>query len=325
MRLLDAVAQSREALTVPGPDRAVQTLPGPNTIAAAVRTAPLRYVLDDTVTAFAATLAFADAERLWDCIDLVRMPAPRLWIEWNDRARIDAINAGGLGGPVMGRRRAGALITTDESGRRGTIEIAWMNESETPDLSPAIGEFCFDTPGFDVGSDDPTAWGATLPGAGATNDLLQFVRFRLRPEWRAYYQRFKLDTAAERRVLRHYLESVATDFLFCMGLAIALQARNAVALSPVSVDGLNRGRRKRQRPELLDFIEVSARLDRLAARGGTEADTRARARLHFVSGHLVRRASRVFWRRAHLRGDANRGSVMARTIQLRMGGRSATL
>jgi hypothetical protein len=44
--------------------------------------------------------------------------------------------------------------------------------------------------------------------------------------------------------------------------------------------------------------------------------SRRPARLHHVRGHLVRREDRIFWRMAHLRGQALQGLVRSRTVCL---------
>jgi hypothetical protein len=41
-------------------------------------------VLGDDLTRASADLAFADGARLADCLDLLRIPAPDLWVEWSD-------------------------------------------------------------------------------------------------------------------------------------------------------------------------------------------------------------------------------------------------
>ena len=85
MRLLDSVARCQTPLVLPsGKTHAQVPLAGPSRYAAQIASCPLRFVLGDDLTQASADLAFADGARLVGCLDLLRMPAPHLWIEWND-------------------------------------------------------------------------------------------------------------------------------------------------------------------------------------------------------------------------------------------------
>ena len=86
MRLLDRVAGCHAPLLVALDRRS--TVPyevsGPGKFAAQVAGCPLRFVLGDDLTRASAELAFANGARLAGCLDVLRIPAPRLWVEWND-------------------------------------------------------------------------------------------------------------------------------------------------------------------------------------------------------------------------------------------------
>jgi len=74
-------------------------------------------------------------------------------------------------------------------------------------------------------------------------------------------------------------------------------------------------RAKRGKVSLLDHIEVKARLAMPPRSSRMDPlQIRLAARMHFVTGHLVRRGSSVFWRRAHVRGSNLRGVISSRTI-----------
>ena len=74
MRLLDLVAQTREPLVIlprtPG-GQAVRVR-GPNDFARTVVECPLRFVIADDLTRASAELAFADGDRLANCLDLLK-------------------------------------------------------------------------------------------------------------------------------------------------------------------------------------------------------------------------------------------------------------
>src|SRR5277367_4316329 len=86
MRLLDRVARYRApfALALDHHPSASFEVTGPSGYAASVTDCPLRFVLGDDLTRACAELAFADGARLAGCLDLLRVPARHLWIEWND-------------------------------------------------------------------------------------------------------------------------------------------------------------------------------------------------------------------------------------------------
>ena len=86
MHLFDRVARVRAPMQVAlrtDPTRPFEVT-GASAFASQVERCPLRFVLGDDLTRASAELAFADGARLAGCLDLLRMPATSLWIEWND-------------------------------------------------------------------------------------------------------------------------------------------------------------------------------------------------------------------------------------------------
>src|SRR5271166_768453 len=79
MRLLDLIAQGRGAHVFADDGR---ELPGASQFTATIQACPLRYVLSDELARCATQLAFAEGDRLSACLDLVRVPAQSLWVEW---------------------------------------------------------------------------------------------------------------------------------------------------------------------------------------------------------------------------------------------------
>jgi hypothetical protein len=327
MRLLDQVSQGVDPLIVALPDGALVELPSPMQLGPMLRATQVRYVLDGSVTEFAASFAFRETDRLLACMDLVRLPAQRLWVEWEDSERALVLRQAGFTRASMEARRVGVLIEGEPGGRRGAMQIVWSTAEGGPELSPIV---------LDFDLDDPTLWrqpaaggaraygaafehGGELFGRGGLETLFRHMRFRMRPGWSEYYHRQRLTTTKESACVQANCECVAAEFPFVMGFLLALGARNAVELSTTELDRLNRARARRGKPELLDYTEVSAQLggNRHAA-GGAGRFARAEVRQHFVAGHLVRRADHIFWRRSHLRGNPARGSILGRNIKLSM-------
>jgi hypothetical protein len=84
MRLLDLIAQSSPAQSDLPP---TWVLPGPHHFAEAVHACPLRLVLADDLVRCATALGLAEGDRLSGCLDLLRVPSERLWVEWAEGPR----------------------------------------------------------------------------------------------------------------------------------------------------------------------------------------------------------------------------------------------
>jgi hypothetical protein len=317
MRLQDSIMAAKEPLRVSLDGKGDFTLPNAMTIADAVGAAPLRYVLDDAVAAISARAAFADPERLISCLELLRVPAPLMWIEWSERGRRLVMGELGLlDEAARTAGRAGLLVKSDDKGRRGEIVVAWDGEAIEPDVSPFVMRFDFDDPAFATReASDAVSRALKINDSESISHILSHVRFELTPAWRAYYDHACDSPEALEKALRESLAVVAADFPFLAAFCLLIAARNAVAFTSVELERLNVARAKRGKPSLLDHIEVKAQLG--GARSAQRFDrsfARSETRLHFVSGHFVRRGVQVYWRRSHLRGNLARGVISARTI-----------
>src|SRR5580704_8061044 len=136
MRLLDLVAQCREPVVIVADARRAQSikLTGPNDFAHKVAECPLRFVMADDLTRASAELAFADGDRLASCLDLLRIPAPSLWVEWSDAVHQQVIHDCGVVAqpdPAAPGRRAGLLLRATPNGRSGIARTFWS--ASTPD------------------------------------------------------------------------------------------------------------------------------------------------------------------------------------------------
>ncbi|MBS0393662.1 MAG: hypothetical protein JSR54_03505 [Proteobacteria bacterium] len=320
MRLLDLIARAEPHLPVML-ERDLHRLPGAGAFAPSVASCPLRLVLSEPLTALCAALAYADGDRLTGCLDLVHVPARRLWVEWPDAPRADAaaVHAGSAPSPPGGT--AGAYLETDASGRCGTLRTFWCGPGprDEAQLAPLATEFDLD------GAWTLAAEACDVYGGGvvrlasedpALAQLLDCARFRFDPAWAAYYRRACPDSASREDVLRRSLASVGTDLPLLLALFLLMNSRAGLPQRPVSRARLNQ--RRRDRAPLLDHVEVFAPAGCVASgTGGAPAGGRRPVRLHHVRGHLVRRGSVVHWRVAHLRGRATFGRVHTRTLTLR--------
>jgi hypothetical protein len=330
MRLLDRVASSRApfVLEAEHPATAPIEVSGASGFASRVAACPLRFVLGDDLTRACAELAFADGERLAGCLDLLRMPARQMWIEWNDEIHkrvmsetrsIPAFDAASCG------RRVGVLLESSTDGYAAVLHTFWADAgdgAEEPTLSPVETH-------LDLRGELPPA--SNIPGVltgefagvdhdadSAMNDLMDHVRFRFDGRWAAYYRAAAANPKEQRELVLASLGAVARDAPLIFAFLLLLCAKDATRSIPVSRAALNRKRMAHGHGPLLDHVEVRASLDAVQtpSPGDPDASARLSPRLHHVRGHLVRRDDRVFWRVPHLRGSAARGMLRSRTVCL---------
>ena len=330
MRLLDNIAHSHAPLVLPsGRDPSTPCeVAGPSRYAAQLASCPLRYVLGDDLTQASAELAFADGARLVGCLDLLRMPAPHLWIEWNDEIHKRVIHATqsstGYDSASAGRK-VGIMLRASASGLTAVGRTFWVDaagdECSTATLSPLETHFDLRGEFADAkGGEDVLSGGfldATHGGNPATASLLDHVRFRFDESWAGYYREAAGDPVFKRRLIRESIDSIAWDAPFVLAFLLLLSAKDATRLVPVSRVAINRKRLANGRGPLLDHVEVNASLEAVStSEPSTDGSGRQSPRLHHVRGHLVRREQRVFWRVPHLRGSGTRGAVRSRTVCL---------
>lgn len=329
MRLLDSVACCHLPLVLPS-DRdssAPFYVAGPSRFAAQVAGCPLRFVLGDDLARASAELAFADGARLVGCLDLLRMPAANLWIEWNDEVHKRVIHetqpAPRFDSAATGRK-VGILLRASPNGLTAIGRTFWTgaasDESAEVTLSPLETHFDLRGEFDDADRRDALAGGhidTTHSGNPATATMLGYVRFRFDESWADYYREAAADPQFRKRLIRESIDSIVWDAPLILAFLLLLSAKDATRQVPVSRAAINRKRLVNGRSPLLDHIEVNASLDALSSSDPSgELSGRNSPRLHHVRGHLVRREERVFWRVPHLRGSGTRGAVRSRTVCL---------
>jgi hypothetical protein len=322
MRLIDAIAQGRSirCVTPVGAE-----LPGASAFQSRIRNCPLRYVLADDLVTCATHLAFAEGDRLSSCLDLIRVPAQMLWVEWVDAPRRNALAViPALRVPQDGAaRRAGAFISAASHGRSGCIRTFWSTIDDTVLLSPVVTLFDLDgIPGVSAPAFEAAFLGEAtlrLDGEPAIEELLVHFRCHFDSDWARYYGEHCNSAEQRAAVLHASLGGCAFDGPMLMAFFLLLGAHDLLPSRMVTQDRLNVIRQRSGKTPLLDHIEVFAPLDAGLSPSNdlTESDsTRSSPRLHHVRGHLVRRGLSVFWRSPHMRGSARLGQVRTRTVEL---------
>lgn len=305
MRLLDQVASATQPIAVHQDDGTQVFLPGPETIAPTVRSSPLRYVLSQQVSALTSQIAREPDGLLTSCWDIIRVPAPLLWVEFDH----------------AGRQRFGFLIECHSAkGRAGSIRHIWQNvKGLGPEMNPLIFDFDFDEPApcRENGGKLPLEY---EPECAHLEPL--FHRFRPRPEptWEKYYREHSANQRQYEAAQRDNLTMAFGDLPLLAALLLLTMAERALRRQPVAFAKLNRTRARSGKTPLLDHVELRLDLSAAAApapRGKLDG-ARQSPRLHLVRGHLVRRGDCIHWRSPHLRGDVECGAIKSRTVAVRV-------
>ena len=327
MRLLDSIAQSTTPFVVQQNTGERWRLSSACDFAARLQECPLRYVLADELTRTCMALAYSEGDRLASCLDLVHVPAQRLWIEWNDaprRAEIFRAFPEYKHLATCTVLRAGALISASRTGRSGVMRTFFNHTERQEDPMVAAIETHFDFDGNlaeSAGINELFEGAVAKIPAGTNNgleDLLGCAGFRFDDPWRRYYQATAVSTAHRHEVARLALGTVAFDLPMLVALFLLLGTHEGLSLMPSGLGKLNVKRGRNGKHYLLEHIEVRAPLFSDAVRCGvlSEHTLRAFPRRHHVRGHLVRRGNTVFWRAPHYRGHVRLGSVRSRTVTL---------
>lgn len=330
MRLLDCIAQSRTPFLVEQGNGVVWRLRSACDFAAQLTSCPLRYVLSDELTRTCAALAYSKGHQLADCLDLLRIPAEQLWVEWPDTIRRDEFLRAAPSAIAHNERldvhRAGVLIRASRSGRSGMMTTFWTARDQPMDPLVAALETHFD---FDGGLRETGGLKAlfgsapTSVTAGLTDDrdaIQSFIRYRFERTWLDYYRQHAVSDEGQSRVLRDSIATVAGDLPLLLALSLLFATRGGLPSVRSSLGALNVKRRRLGKPPLLEHVEISAPVfaEPAARTDSANSGWRRAPRLHHVRGHLVRREDVVYWRAPHWRGHVRLGRVRTRNVALKL-------
>jgi len=324
MKLADQIAQFHTPFLVRSEGiRELIHLNNAADCAAAVASAPIRFVLSDDLTQLCTALAYSKGARTLTCADLVRVPAESVWVEWCCAAWENELKLYGFAAPHPGGAsggRRGAMFRASRDGRRGSLRTFWTGAADGDVLASSVeAYFDLDTPE----GEEPEPPAGEAPSAHRVVDeqsgsdiLSRCFRFRYERSWSRYYRCAALEPGAIDLLWRHSLGTIAIDIPVVLAFFLLLATRSGLPQLPQSFERLNRSRTKLGKAPLLDHIEVRAPLlpEYRSAKSDEPDGSRRRPRLHHVRGHLVRRGSQLFWRVPHLRGSVRQGSVRSRTV-----------
>ena len=293
MRLVDTVMQSPPTLEVAEAFR-MRTVAGAGSIAHELSDVSLRYILDRDASRRCSELIFAPGGVLTVDDEIVRMPAPRFWLEcYSD----DSPARPGEAGPAG---RLGFLVDASSDGRSGQITCLAGNRSGGASLLPGVVEFDFDNP---PAPPKPMKRYRMRHGENAEIDaFLDHARLVIRDEWVAHMRRLATPYdgfVAKQAEMMWFALPIVRSFSALLNSPRMLRER------PSSLQRLNVARSRSGKPSLMDHIEIGLNLEPRddGSRAGWSNGHRSTPRLHLVRGHRVTRAGQTFWRNSHFRGE----------------------
>jgi hypothetical protein len=304
MRLIDRFAAAPRVIDVRDPAGTVHRLPGTGYRNDTLASCPLRYILDESASNACHSLAMQGDYLLQLCPDALRLPAPTFWIEW-------------IANPPISEEpgtRIGALVETDESGREGFVTPFFDGPDGQIRMVPGRIEFDLDNElTAEPGSID--SFRIMHASLGSAEQLLRHAIFQHQQAWASFHRASSQSVVAKARV-----EMAETSWLLLpLTLAFAALLNSGGALRERASDfsRLNAKRSRSGKSELLEHIEVRMSLGQslYQASDRKAAGSRSQPRHHPVRGHLVHRAGRIFWRKAHVRGDLSR-AILSRTVNV---------
>jgi hypothetical protein len=286
-----------------------------------VAACPIRYVLSDELTRLCAALALSKGAQTLACMDLIRIPAQSLWVEWAHAPWREELQRYGFpsGDSSDGCGRRGALLKASRNGRQGCVRTFWCTGNGEVDVLASPLEAKFDLDAAESAYNSESTGKAIRVADDYVRKgsaLASCFSFEFERTWADYYDRSQLSAAARQQVEHHSLGMIALDIPLLLAFFLMLNTRQGLPKQPSQLERLNRARYRSGKIPLLDHIEVRAPFPcgLVFPAHDSTASGRRRPRLHHVRGHIVRRLNELFWRMPHMRGNARAGVLKSRTV-----------
>lgn len=298
MKLLDQVVQAASAIDIEdGTGRYL--LPGAGQFSTTIDACQTRFIVDANVESYCRSLLRTERGMLIPRNEFLRLPTSAFWLEWPCEPSADA----------MSGSRSGVLVEACDRGRSGRLTTFWEQKTGEPVVAQMIAGFDLDDEA--MAADAPGGTWALRPGS---HPLAANLTFAVAPGWQRHMD--SLPPAAARSAAGQIIANVLPGLEFAFAFSALLAERTCLNKRDVDLTRLNRQRRRKGKPPLLDHIEVRLELSTgQSAQAWETSGDREPARLHTVRGHMVNRLGRTFWRRSHLRGEPSR-SGWTRTVHV---------
>lgn len=284
---------------------------------------PIRYVMSDELVCLCADLAYSSGTRVLDCVDLIRIPAARLWLEWREEPWHSRLREYGFSfsdGAVLPGHRRGVFIRANREGLKGSMRAFWSAGADSSEVQAGAMEAHFELDADLHGSPPLTSEALRVVDSkvDTSSVLPRCFQFDFEHTWASYYHAKTPSHARYRELQEISLGPVATTIPLVMAFLLLLLTKSGLPQQVVQLARLNHRRARLGKHFLLDHIEVHSPIQSapaMAVPAGAGPAGRRAPRLHHVRGHLFRRANHLTWRVPHLRGNASRGVLRSRTVE----------
>lgn len=295
-----------------------------------------RYLLDEHAIHTAVELTLGRPKVLLEAMRHLRVPYPRIWVEWPESGRAklrETFGDQGYVGPdrPLPKRLGFFLECTDDSGRRGQVTWAWTSpEHEVMSGNfPNIGAI---SPFFDLNArlDQPAEriegflrgnlarmWKDNPIQLEALFDIWRTAQHGP-SEWGFEY----CSILEQQGVLKQHLPMMWADvygeYIIIWSILLLLTAsRPTIEYHEVNRSRINKLRAKRKQSLLWDHTEVTMRLGQQHTTGQRRQPLgyqRKSPRIHVVASYLNRRGDKHWITTPFLRGS---GDIIHRQINVK--------
>jgi len=286
-----------------------------------------RFLFDDNAIYTSVELTLGRPSVLLEAIRQMRIPYPRLWVEWPEsgRERLRTVFPREIGPDRPIPDRVGFLLECDATGRRGQATWAWSTMGgNIPNVCPFAtffdldGEFAQPQARVDGLSNNNIAqvWRDNPIQLAAFLAIWRTARVEPDGEWAEDYL-IELDRKHGSEAIAFAMADIYGELIqmWC-NLLLLTSSRQIVDLAPVSMAKLNKHRVKRREVPRLDHTVVTLHLDPAARERQKRAPlghARKSPRVHLVSSYLGRRGDKHWIVQPYTRGS---GETIHRQVRV---------
>jgi hypothetical protein len=299
-----------------------------------------RFLFDDNSIKTAVELTLGRPKILKEAMDHLRIPYPKMWIEWPEIARQklrDTLAPDEKFNPIRPLpKKLGFLIETDSSGRKGTITWIWTSygletgnylDDNTPNICPISAYFDLDN----NYPQDPRhfknflqanlarIWQDKPVQRDALKDIWCTAMHKPSDWGAAYIDFYKMkDGFNYEYIMDNLYADVYGEYIMVWSIMMLLtSSKKILDYEKVDMTKLNVAREKKGKVPLTDHTRVTLYINKEAMskqKGAPLGHERKSPRIHLVSSYLARRGNKHWIVQPYWRGQ---GEVISRHIHVK--------
>jgi hypothetical protein len=292
-----------------------------------------RFLFDENSIHTAVELTLGRPKVLREIMEHIRIPYPRMWVEWPESGRKKLRDTFSKDGDQIDTplrplpTKLGFLLECDEKGRKGTATWAWTNTHITKNDPPNIAVI---NPYFDLDACYKQGFErefnflqANLANIWRDNPIQQKALLSIwetaqhvPSEWGLkYLTNLKID----KYQLNHFYADVYGEYIMIWAIMILLtSSRKILDYVKVDMSKLNKIREKKKEAPRLDHTIVSLHISKemhIHQKGVPLGFTRKSPRVHMVSSYPNHRGDKHWVVQPFSRG---KGEVISRHVHVKL-------